>query len=159
MKITQRITPFLWFNDNAEEAANFYISIFPNSKILNIVRRPAGVPGPEGAAMVVAFSLDGCSFTALNGGPQFTFGEAVSFVIACDTQQEIDHYWDTLTGGGGKPVQCGWLKDKFGLSWQVVPSSLPELLGNPATTGRVMEVIMQMVKLDIAKMQAAAKGA
>lgn len=158
MNLSPTITPFLWFDDNAEEAAAFYVSIFPNSKILSAARRPENVPGPQGAVLIVFFELDGVQFTAMNGGPGQTFDEAISFVVACDTQREIDHYWDRLTADGGAPIQCGWLKDKFGLRWQIVPARLPAYFADTATSARVMAQVMQMVKLDIAKMDAAAAG-
>jgi len=147
-----RITPFLWFDSNAEEAANFYISIFRNSRILNVVRNPAGGPGPEGSALTIAFELDGQKFTALNGGPHFKFTEAISWVVRCDNQQEIDEYWSKLLAGGAE-VQCGWLKDKFGLSWQIVPTQLPELIRHP----KAMQAMMQMKKLDLATLERAAQ--
>jgi len=155
-----KITPFLWFNDQAEEAMNFYVSIFKNSKAGSVTRYGDTGPGPKGSAMTASFQLDGVDFTALNGGPQFPFTEAVSFVIHCETQQEIDHYWDKLTAGG-RPIQCGWLKDKFGLSWQVVPDILPRLLKDPdpKKSQRVMKAMMQMVKIDIARLQQAADQA
>ncbi len=159
LKITQKVSPFLWFSTNAEEAAAFYTGIFPDSSLGKVVRNGPGGPGPEGSALVVPFVIAGQQFTALNGGPNFPFTEAVSFVIACDSQAEIDRYWEKLTAGGGKPVQCGWLKDRFGLSWQVVPSNLPDLMSDPAKTGRVMQEVMKMVKLDMAVMQAAADRA
>ena len=126
----QLITPFLWFDSQAEEAATFYTSIFPNSKVLKVVRNGPVGPGPAGSALTVAFQLDGQTFVALNGGPCFKFTEAVSFVVNCQTQAEVDGYWDKLSAGGAL-VQCGWLKDKFGLSWQIVPTVLPELLSDP----------------------------
>jgi predicted 3-demethylubiquinone-9 3-methyltransferase (glyoxalase superfamily) len=152
-----KITPFLWFNDQAEEAMHFYVSIFKNSKAGSVTRYGDAGPGPKGSVMVASFQLDGVDFTALNGGPQFPFTEAVSFVVHCETQQEIDYYWDKLTAGG-RPSQCGWLKDKFGLSWQVVPDVLPQLLKNtdPKKSQRVMQALMQMTKLDIARLQEAA---
>ena len=155
-----KITPFLWFNDQAEEAMHFYVSIFKNSKAGSVTRYGDTGPGPKGSVMTANFQLEGQEFTALNGGPQFPFTEAVSFVIHCETQQEIDHYWDKLTAGG-RPVQCGWLKDKFGLSWQVVPAVLPQLLKNtdPKKSQRVMQALMQMTKLDIARLQQAADQA
>ena len=122
-----KITPFLWFNDEAEEAANFYASVFRNSKVKAVTRYSDAGPGPKGSVMTVNFELDGQEFTALNGGPQYTFTEALSFVVHCDTQQDVDYYWDTLTAGG-QESQCGWLKDKYGLSWQIVPKALPRLL-------------------------------
>jgi predicted 3-demethylubiquinone-9 3-methyltransferase (glyoxalase superfamily) len=154
-----KITPFLWFNDQAEEAMNFYVSIFKNSKAGTVTRYGDAGPGPKGSAMTASFQLDGVDFTALNGGPQFPFTEAVSFVVHCETQQEIDYYWDKLTAGG-RPSQCGWLKDKFGLSWRVVPDVLPQLLKDPdpKKSQRVMQVLMQMTKLDIARLQQAAES-
>jgi len=162
MIATQKITPFLWFNDQAEEAAKFYTSIFPNSKIVNISRHtPEGAAAsgrPPGSVMTVDFQLADQRFVALNGGPLFPFTEAVSFVVNCETQAEIDHYWISLTAGG-KEVQCGWLKDKFGLCWQIVPTVLPELLSSsdPEVSGRVMQAMLQMVKLDIAGLKVAAR--
>jgi predicted 3-demethylubiquinone-9 3-methyltransferase (glyoxalase superfamily) len=152
-----KITPFLWFNDQAEEAMNFYVSIFKNSRAGSVTRYGDAGPGPKGSVMTANFQLEGQEFTALNGGPQFPFTEAVSFVINCETQQEIDHYWDKLSAGG-KPVQCGWLKDKFGLSWQVVPTVLSRLLADkdPKRSQRVMKAMLQMVKIDIARLQEAA---
>ena|SRR5438046_3173993 len=155
-----KITPFLWFNDKAEEAANFYASIFRNSKVNAVTRYSDAGPGPKGSVMTVAFELDGQAFSALNGGPQFPFTEAVSFVINCEHQQEIDDYWDKLTSGGGQPVQCGWLKDKYGLSWQVIPTSLPRLMQqtDPTKADRVMKALLQMQKIDIAGLERAASG-
>ena len=152
-----KITPFLWFNDQAEEAMNFYVSVFKNSKAGSVTRYGDAGPGPKGSVMTANFQLEGLDFTALNGGPQFPFTEAVSFVVHCETQQEIDYYWDKLTAGG-RPSQCGWLKDKFGLSWQVVPDVLPRLLKDPdpRKSQRVMQALMQMTKLDIARLQEAA---
>lgn len=156
MPIKQRITPFLWFDGQAEEAANFYVSIFPNSKVVATSRYGEAGPGPKGSVMTVAFELDGLSFTALNGGPMFKFTEAISLVVHCETQAEVDHYWDKLSAGG-QQVQCGWLKDKFGLSWQVVPNALIELVQDKdaAKSQRVMAAMMQMTKIDIAKLRAA----
>lgn len=153
-----KITPFLWFDNQAEEAANFYVSIFQNSKILNIVRNPAGAMGPEGEVMVAAFELDGTKFTALNGGPLFKFSEAISFVINCEDQAEVDYFWDKLSVGGAES-RCGWLRDKFGLSWQVVPSALRILLSDPdrAKAARVNQAMMQMTKIDIASLEKAAE--
>jgi predicted 3-demethylubiquinone-9 3-methyltransferase (glyoxalase superfamily) len=155
-----KITPFLWFDTQAEEAARFYISIFKHSKIVNVARYGEAGPGPKGSAMTVAFQLDGQDFIALNAGPQFTFTEAVSFVVNCETQQEVDDYWRTLTAGGGEESQCGWLKDKFGLSWQVVPTALSTLLGDPdpQKSKRVMEAMLTMRKIDIATLQQAHEG-
>ena len=154
-----RITPFLWFDSQAEEAANFYVSVFPNSKVLSLQRYGPAGPGPEGSAMTVDFELDGQRVTALNGGPVFKFSEAVSFVIDCQDQAEVDRYWDALLAGG-TPSQCGWLKDRFGFSWQVVPKQLFETIGGPDAAGRqrAMAAMMQMVKLDVAKLQAAYMG-
>lgn len=155
----QRITPFLWFDTQAEEAANFYASIFKNSKITTVTRYGETGPGPKGTVLTVGFELDGQTFTALNAGPKFKFTEAVSFVVNCETQEEIDYYWEKLTADGGQESQCGWLKDKFGLSWQVVPSELPQLLsGDPEKANRVMEAIMQMKKLDLPTLKAAAES-
>jgi predicted 3-demethylubiquinone-9 3-methyltransferase (glyoxalase superfamily) len=155
----QKITPFLWFDSNAEEAVAFYTSIFPNSRTLGVSRYPEGAPGPAGSVMTVDFELAGQRFTALNGGPRFRFNEAISFVVHCDSQAEIDAYWEKLTAGGGSPVQCGWLRDRFGLSWQIVPAALPELLEDPVRGARVMQAILRMVKIDIAALKAAAGGA
>jgi predicted 3-demethylubiquinone-9 3-methyltransferase (glyoxalase superfamily) len=149
----QKITPFLWFDNQAEEAAKFYVSVFKDAKMGQVSRYGDGMPLPKGTVMTAAFEIEGQPFVALNGGPQFKFTEAVSFVVNCDTQKEIDYYWDKLTAGGGKEVQCGWLKDKYGLSWQIVPTVLPELVKK---SGRVMEALLQMKKLDIAALQRAA---
>jgi predicted 3-demethylubiquinone-9 3-methyltransferase (glyoxalase superfamily) len=156
MPIKQRITPFLWFDGQAEEAANFYVSIFPNSKVSSTSRYGEAGPGPKGSVMTIAFDLDGLSFTALNGGPMFKFTEAISLVVHCETQAEVDHYWDKLSAGG-QQVQCGWLKDKYGLSWQIVPNALMELAQDkdPAKSQRVMAAMMQMKKIDIAGLKAA----
>lgn len=155
----KRITPFLWFATEAEEAATFYVSIFPNSTITTVARYGDAGPGPKGTAMTVAFVLDGEPFVALNGQQAIPFSSAVSFVINCSTQEEVDHFWDNL-GDGGKPSQCGWLTDKFGVTWQVVPTALPELLQLPdrAKAGRVMQAMMQMTKIDIARLREAAAG-
>jgi predicted 3-demethylubiquinone-9 3-methyltransferase (glyoxalase superfamily) len=152
-----RISTFLWFNTEAENAAKFYVSIFKNSKIKQVSRYPEGGPGPAGSVMVVDFELDGRSFQALNGGPHFKFTEAISLVVHCDTQEEIDYYWNKLSAGG-KEVQCGWLKDKYGLSWQVVPRKIGELVADPEKGKRVMAEVMKMVKLDLATMEMAAAG-
>jgi len=154
----QKITPFLWFDNNAEEAAQFYTSIFKNSKILNVSRYGDAGPGPKGSVMVVNFQLEGQQFTALNGGPLFKFSEAFSFVVNCETQKEIDEYWNKLTSGGGKESECGWLKDKFGFSWQIVPSALGKLMSDPKNANRVMQALLQMKKLDIATLEDAAEG-
>ena len=153
------ITPFLWFDNQAEEAARFYVSIFKNSKIGDISRYGEAGPGPAGAAMVVAFELDGKRFNALNGGPTFKFTEAVSFVVDCETQAEVDDYWSKLSAGG-EAGQCGWLKDRYGLSWQIVPTALPRILANPdpVTAGRAMQAMLKMTRLDIAALEAASAG-
>ena len=154
-----KITPFLWFDNQAEEAANFYVSVFKNSKILDVSRYGEGGPGPAGQAMVVVFELDGQKFNALNGGPHFTFSEAVSFVVDCEDQAEVDHFWTKLSAGG-QISQCGWLKDRYGLSWQIVPTALPRILSNPdpVKARRAMDAMMKMTKLDIAALEAAAVG-
>jgi len=159
MANVQKITPFLWFDKEAEEAAKLYVSIFQNSKVGKVLRYGDTGPGPKGSVMTVSFELEGQQFTALNGGPQFKFTEAVSFVVHCETQAEVDHFWEKLTAGG-RPVQCGWLKDKFGLSWQIVPNALIELLSDPdpKKSQRVMAAMMQMVKIDIAKLKEASAG-
>lgn len=155
----QKITPFLWFDGRAEEAMNFYASIFKNTKIGNVSRYGEGGPAPAGSVMTASFELEGLEFTALNGGPHFKFSEAISFHISCDSQDEVDHYWTKLSEGG-QTQQCGWLKDKFGISWQVIPTALPRLLGNPdrAKAGRAMQAMMKMTKIDIAKLEDAANG-
>ena len=159
----QKITPFLWFNDNAEEAVKFYASIFKNSKIGKIARygeEGEKIAGrPAGSVMTVEFQLEGQDFVVLNGGPHFKFTEAISFVVNCETQEEVDYYWEKLSAGG-KEVQCGWLKDKYGLSWQIVPTVLGELMSDkdPVKSQRVMEAMLKMVKLDINKLKAAYAG-
>ena len=159
----QKISPFLWFDHQAEEAAKFYVSIFKNSKINKITRYPEEAAKKIGrdpdSVMTVEFTLDGVAFVALNAGPQFKFTEAISFVVMCDTQQEIDYYWEKLTADGGEPGPCSWLKDKFGLSWQVQPRLLIQLLGDvdKAKAGRVMNAMMDMTKIDIAALEKAAK--
>lgn len=155
----QKITPFLWFDNNAEEAVNHYRSIFKNSKIEKVVRCGAGGPGPEGSVLTIAFELEGQHFIALNGGPIFKFNEAISLSVDCQSQQEVDELWEKLSNGGQKS-QCGWLKDKFGLSWQVVPSVLVEMLQDQDAerAKRVMAAMMQMSKLDIAALKRAYDG-
>lgn len=152
-----RITSNLWFDTNAEEAAEFYVSIFPNSKITNVLLYTDAGPGPAGSAVTVDFVLDGREFTGINGGPDFTFSEAVSFMVNCADQEEVDYYWSKLTEGG-EEVQCGWLKDRFGLSWQVCPTALLELLSDPdkGRAGRATQAMFQMKKIDIAALYAAA---
>ncbi|MDE1939389.1 MAG: VOC family protein [Alphaproteobacteria bacterium] len=152
----QKITPFLWFDREAEEAANFYVSIFKNSKIVNISRYPEGAPNPAGAVMTVEFQLDGRDFIALNGGPHFKFTEAISLSVSCETQAEVDELWARLTAGG-EEGPCAWLKDKYGLSWQIVPTALPRLLKDKdrSKASRVMQAMMKMKKIDIGKLQEA----
>jgi predicted 3-demethylubiquinone-9 3-methyltransferase (glyoxalase superfamily) len=160
----QKITPFLWYDDNAEEAANLYCSIFKNSKVLTLTRYDdAGAEAagrPKGSVMTVAFELEGQKFTAINAGPHFKFTEAVSFVVNCETQEEVDYFWEKLTADGGKESQCAWLKDKYGLSWQITPRVLIELLEDkdPAKSQRVMKAMLQMTKIDIAALKQAAEG-
>jgi predicted 3-demethylubiquinone-9 3-methyltransferase (glyoxalase superfamily) len=152
----QKITPFLWFDDRAEEAMSFYASIFKNSKVKGVTRYGDAGPGPKGSVMTASFELEGQQFTALNGGPHFKFTEAISFVVDCETQEEVDEFWDRLSAGG-QTQQCGWLKDKFGLSWQIVPSALIELMSDPdpEKARRVTEAMLQMTKIEIAKLQQA----
>ncbi len=158
-KISQRITPFLWFDNQAEEAMNFYVSIFKNSKTGLVTRYGETGPGAKGSVMTASFTLDGQEFVALNGGPQFPFTEAVSFVVNCDSQDEIDYYWEKLSAGG-EEVQCGWLKDKFGLCWQIVPTEFFDLVskGSAEQSDRVMKTMMEMVKMDLAKLKQAYNG-
>jgi len=152
----QKITPFLWFDNKAEEAMNFYVSIFKNSRVLSVARYGDAGPGPKGSVMTAKFELQGQEFVALNGGPQFKFTEAVSFVVNCETQKEVDEFWEKLREGG-EESRCGWLKDKYGLSWQIVPSILVELLQDkdPVKAKRVMEAMLQMNKIDIKKLKQA----
>jgi len=149
----------LWFDGQAEDAANFYVSIFRNSRITAVSRCGEAGPGPKGSVMVVSFELDGQAFTALNGGPMFKFTEAISMIVHCETQVEVDHYWETLSAGG-QPGRCAWLKDKFGVSWQVVPTALIELMqdNDPAKSARVVQAMLQMTKIDIAVLQRAYQG-
>jgi len=155
-----KITPFLWFDDQAEEAVDFYLSVFPNSRVLQVARYGEAGPGPAGSVMTIDFELDGNEFVALNGGPEnFGFDESVSFYINCATQEEVDHYWDALTAGG-EEIACGWLKDRYGLRWQVVPDGFPDLLSDPdpERARRAMEAMMGMKKLDLPAMRRAADG-
>jgi predicted 3-demethylubiquinone-9 3-methyltransferase (glyoxalase superfamily) len=160
----QKITPFLWFDHQAEEAAKFYTSVFRNSRVGRILRydeataKAAG--GPVGSVLTIEFEIEGQKFTALNGGPQFKFNESVSFVVYCETQDEVDHFWQKLTADGGQESECGWLRDKFGLSWQVTPTVLIEMLHDkdPKKSRRVMNAMMQMQKIDISKLKAAYAG-
>jgi predicted 3-demethylubiquinone-9 3-methyltransferase (glyoxalase superfamily) len=146
-----RITPFLWFDSNAGEAVEFYLSVFKNSRRLSELRNTGDAPGPKGGILTIAFELDGQKFTALNGGPDHFFTDAISFMVRCDTQQEVDDYWAKLTAGGSE-IACGWLKDKFGLRWQIVPARLPELIQNP----KAMRAMMGMKKIDLAELERAA---
>jgi predicted 3-demethylubiquinone-9 3-methyltransferase (glyoxalase superfamily) len=150
----KKITPFLWFDDQAEEAMNYYVSIFKNSRVLSVS------PGPNGKAFTVSFELDGQEFTALNGGPQYKFTEAISLFVNCETQEEVDELWEKLSAGG-EQVQCGWLKDKFGLSWQIIPTALGELLGDPdpVRSQRVMQAMLNMKKIEIAGLKQAYEAA
>jgi predicted 3-demethylubiquinone-9 3-methyltransferase (glyoxalase superfamily) len=156
----QKITPFLWFNGDAEHAAKFYTSIFPKSKIRKVTRYGDAGPGQRGSVMTVEFEIAGQKFIALNGDSQFKFNESVSFMVHCKTQAEVDRYWKKLTAGGGKEVACGWLKDKYGLCWQIVPTVLLELISSKdaAKSQRAMRAMMNMVKLDIAKLKQAYRG-
>jgi predicted 3-demethylubiquinone-9 3-methyltransferase (glyoxalase superfamily) len=149
-----RITPFLWFDNNAEAAVDFYLTVFKNSRRLEAVHNGPANSNPPAKVLTVSFELDGLKFTALNGGPMFKFNEAISFIVRCDTQQEVDDYWSKLTAAGGSEGRCGWLKDKFGLSWQIVPGRLPELIQHPAA----MQAMMQMKKINIAELERAAKS-
>lgn len=156
----QKITPFLWFDGKAEEAMNFYVSIFKNSRVVRVSRYGDAGPGPKGSVMSGTFQIEGQEFFALNGGPQFTFTPAISFFVNCETQAEVDDLWNKLSAGG-EIQRCGWLKDKFGVSWQIIPSVLGRLLGDkdPAKSGRVMKAMLQMEKLDIQRLQQAYDGA
>ena len=152
----QKITPFLWFNDNAEEAMNFYLSIFKNSKVGSVSRYGDAGPGPKGSVMSATFQLEGQEFMALNGGPHYKFTPAISLYVNCETQAEVDELWEKLSAGGRKD-RCGWLQDKFGLSWQIIPSALPRLLGgkDPAKAQRVVQAMLQMDKIDIKRLEEA----
>jgi predicted 3-demethylubiquinone-9 3-methyltransferase (glyoxalase superfamily) len=156
----QKISPFIWFDNNAEEAMNFYLSIFKDSKKMKAAYNPPGAPGPEGALLVATIQLEGQEFILMNGGPGHPLTDAFSLTINCNSQEEVDYYWNKLLEGGGKEVACGWLKDKFGLSWQVTPIILSKLLSDPdkKKAGRVMQAMMKMIKLDIGVLEAAAEG-
>jgi predicted 3-demethylubiquinone-9 3-methyltransferase (glyoxalase superfamily) len=156
----QKIVTNLWFDAQAEEAANFYCSLFPDSKVLNITRYGSAGPGPEGQVMVVDFQLAGQRFTGINGGPEFKFSEAISLLINCDSQEEVDRYWDALLADGGEPSQCGWLKDKYGLFWQVVPREMDEMIASTdaAAAQRTLAAMLKMVKLDLAELKRAYAG-
>jgi predicted 3-demethylubiquinone-9 3-methyltransferase (glyoxalase superfamily) len=155
-----KIKPFLWFDNQAEQAARYYCSIFNNSRMLDVARYPEGSPAPAGSVMIASFELEGIQFVALNAGPQFKFTEAISFVISTETQEETDYYWNKLTADGGQESACGWLKDKFGLSWQITPKRLMDLLSSQdkATSARVMQAMLTMHKIDIAALESAAQG-
>jgi len=146
-----RVSPFLWFNNNAEEAVDFYLTVFKNSRRVGELLNDGNGPGPKGSILTVAFDLDGQRFTALNGGPMYKINEAISFVVRCDNQEEVDYYWERLTTGGTE-IRCGWLKDKFGVTWQIVPSKLAELIKNP----NAMKAMMSMKKFNIAELERAA---
>jgi predicted 3-demethylubiquinone-9 3-methyltransferase (glyoxalase superfamily) len=154
---TQQITPFLWFDGKVEEAVNFYTSVFKNSEVVNINRLPAEVPGHSGKVMMATMRLNGVEFMLLDGGPMFKFTEAISFYVKCETQEEVDDLWNKLTADGGQESQCAWLKDKYGVSWQIVPNALGRLMGDPnrVKAGNVMKAMLQMKKIDIAALQAA----
>ena len=156
----KKISPFLWCDGNAEEMMEFYVATFKNSKALTVVRQPEGGPGPVGSVLVCAFELDGQTFHCLNSGPQFPFTNSVSFMIDCADQAEVDYYWDRLLADGGKPQACGWLTDKFGVPWQVTPRRLMELMASSdkGVASRVMAAMMDMVKIDVAAIEAAARG-
>jgi predicted 3-demethylubiquinone-9 3-methyltransferase (glyoxalase superfamily) len=158
--IMKNITPFLWFDNEAEEAMNFYISVFPDSKVLSVTHYGAANPGQEGSVMTANFEINGQQFTALNGGPQYKFTEAVSFVVNCETQEEVDNYWEKLTADGGQPGPCGWLKDKYGLSWQIVPVELLQMIGDKdaARAQRAMQAMLKMGKLDLNVLKQAYNG-
>jgi len=160
MSIQHRITPNLWFDGQAEAAADFYVSVFKDSRILSVSRYPEGAPGPAGTVMTVDFELEGQRFVGINGGPQFTFDEAVSFEIRCETQDDVDYFWERLTAEGGAEGQCGWLKDRYGLSWQVVPVGMEELFADPDAdrVQRAMQAMLTMSKLDISALRGAADG-
>ncbi|HTZ77881.1 MAG TPA: VOC family protein [Stellaceae bacterium] len=155
----QKITTFLWFDDKAEEAATFYTSIFARSRITNVARYSAGAPRPEGSVMTVSFELDGQEFIALNGGPHYHFTPAISLFVNCETQAEVDAYWEKL-GAGGKPIQCGWIEDRYGLCWQIVPRQLLEMLqdSDRARANRTMQAMLEMVKLDLVELRRAYDG-
>jgi len=156
----QKISPFIWFDNNAEEAMHFYLSIFKDSKAVRVAHNPPGAPGPEGALLVASIQLEGQEIILMNGGPGHPLTDAISLTVNCSNQEEVDYYWNKLLEGGGNEIACGWLKDKFGLYWQITPIILPQLLSDPdrAKAGRVMQAMMKMIKLDIAAVKAAADG-
>jgi predicted 3-demethylubiquinone-9 3-methyltransferase (glyoxalase superfamily) len=157
MRSIQKITPYLWFNGNAEEAVEFYTSVFPDSRVTKVARWGEGGPGAQGTVMSIAFELASQRFFALNGGPQFTFTPAVSLFVSCESQAEVDELWEKLLAGGGKPTACGWLQDRYGLSWQVIPTALADLMSDPdpKVSGRVAQALMRMQKIDLAVLQQA----
>ena len=162
MATLSKISPCLWFNGDAEDAARLYTGLFPNSRILSVDRSPADTPsGPKDTVLTVTFAIAGQTFIGLNGGPDFKFNESISFSIDCDDQAEVDRYWDALIYGGGEPSQCGWLKDRFGVSWQVIPRQLPEMLQSPdrEAAGRAMEAMLKMAKIDIEQLEQAFNAA
>jgi predicted 3-demethylubiquinone-9 3-methyltransferase (glyoxalase superfamily) len=154
----QKISPFIWFDNNGEEAMNFYLSVFKDSKTIRIARNPSGAPGPEGGFLVASIELEGQEIILMNGGPGHPLTDAISLTLNCTSQEEVDYYWDQLLKGGGKEIACGWLKDRFGLYWQITPVMLPELLSDQdrVKAGRVMQAMMKMIKLDISVLKAAA---
>jgi predicted 3-demethylubiquinone-9 3-methyltransferase (glyoxalase superfamily) len=154
----QKISPFLWFDNNGEEAMKYYLSIFRDSKTIRVARNPPGAPGPQGAFLVATIQLEGQEITLMNGGPGHPLTDAMSLTVNCNSQEEVDYYWNKLLEGGGKEIACGWLKDRFGLYWQITPIMLPKLLSDPdkAKAGRVMQAMMKMIKLDIDALKAAA---
>ena len=156
----RKITPWLWFQGDAEQAAEFYTSTFKNSRIGNVTRAPDGGPMPAGTVMTAEFEIDGQAFVALNGGPEHNFTEGVSFYVDCESQEEVDYLWDRLTSGGGEPGQCGWLKDRFGLSWQIVPREFVEMMNDPdpQKSGRVVQAMLKMTKLDLPELRSAYAG-
>lgn len=158
--MTQKITPMLWFDNEAEQAAEFYVGLFPDARILEVTRYGDGMPKPAGTAMVVDFEIAGQRYQALNGGPEFKFTEAVSFVVDCADQKEVDYYWDAMTADGGEESQCGWLKDKYGVSWQIIPQQLSSLIGgpDPAAAQRATQAMFGMQKLDVQALQDAYDG-
>jgi len=158
IRFMQKISPFIWFDNNAEEAMNFYLLVFKDSKIIRVARNSPGAPGPEGAFLVATIQLDGQEIILMNGGPGHPLTDAISLTINCESQEDVDYYWDKLLEGGGKEIACGWLKDKFGLYWQVTPIILPQLLSDQdkAKAARVMQAMMKMIRLDIAALKAAA---
>ena len=156
----QKITPFLWFDNQAEEAANYYVSLFKNSKILSVARYNDAGPGTKGSVMLVTFEIDGQQLQALNGGPLYHFTEAISLYVNCESQQEVDEIWDKLVADGGQPIQCGWIKDKYGLCWQIIPNTLSRYIGDkdPARAARAMKAMLKMQKIDIGVLEDAANG-